>query len=984
MADILENPVDLIDDAYEQEIQVEQEPIEVVAYRSYNQLDDKPQINGVELVGNKTSSDLGITAQINSAVNSEAQTRQQADNALQGEIDAEELARQQADSTLQGKIDAEETARKAADKDIQDVLDGETLARQNADTALGGRIDTEIHDRQVADIGLQGQIDAITSKSDVVDVVATYAALQAYDTQHLGDNDVIKVLDDETHGDALTYYRWSKTNQTWSYIGQEAPYYSKSQTDTLLLGKQDKIDSTHKLSADLVDDTNATNKFVTAEDKTNWDAKQNALTAGTGIDIENGVVSTPAIVPEIVSELPTTGSEGKLYLTPKNYTRGTGTGNPVTATITDEAGKMDSFKLDGDTYQQTYSGKNLIGAVEQSYGSYGIANTLEPDGAIKCSGKCEQTYFQITRQTVDSGVASATPCNIPAGNYTLSIVSPTNAMNIVLRLYYSTSASDYSQFTLSKGNQSVSVAITSPAVMFYIWGGGTTLGQEIDTTIKLQLESGSTATIFERFTGGQPSPNPSYLQPIQTVTGEQTIRICGRNIYDKSKDLVGYALTGDGVETALAAWHVSDYIPIVGGETYVVTGMTTPGGTAKTCYYDSAKNLIEAVSQQTSPYTITPPSGSAYVRLSIFNNATQQILNSDTLQIELGSTAHNYEAYSGTDYPLNLGKNLFDYASANAKVGYILNDSGVEITDNSGGYTRNYSSVVPNSDYILSGLDTISGKTRRVYFYDSNKQFLSRTAPITTGSSKLTFTTPANCYFVNIQMFTPNDTDMSTWQLEAGSTATTYAAYKTPIELCKLGGYQDYIWKDGNTWKVHKATGKYIFETASGTGANWEASSHRVYFTVNYQNAHSITFAEYTDTTTQAPLLADKFKAISFDDLYVNGKSGIALSSTKTLSIRNNSWTDETTARNEITGTTMRYALASATDTAITDTDLIAQLEAIRTASLENGTNTISNSTLAPNLAGDMEVGYYGYNPRNRYDKFIWLNLNNNYEQIGE
>ena len=101
MADILENPVDLIDDAYEhpvdliddayeQEIQVEQEPIEFVSYRSYNQLDDKPQINGVEIVGNKTSSDLGITAQINSAVNSEAQARQSADNGLQSQIDAKQ------------------------------------------------------------------------------------------------------------------------------------------------------------------------------------------------------------------------------------------------------------------------------------------------------------------------------------------------------------------------------------------------------------------------------------------------------------------------------------------------------------------------------------------------------------------------------------------------------------------------------------------------------------------------------------------------------------------------------------------------------------------------------------------------------------------------------------------------------------------------------------------------------------------------------
>ena len=80
---------------------------------------------------------------------------------------------------------------------------------------------------------------------------------------------------------------------------------------------------------------------------------------------------------------------------------------------------------------------------------------------------------------------------------------------------------------------------------------------------------------------------------------------------------------------------------------------------------------------------------------------------------------------------------------------------------------------------------------------------------------------------------------------------------------------------------------------------------------------------------------------------------------------------------------TLRYVLATATDTTITDTTLIAQLEAIRTASLQNGTNTITNTATGSNLAGDMEIGYFGFNPTNRYDKFIWLDLNNNYEQIG-
>ena len=42
-------------------------------------------------------------------------------------------------------------------------------------------------------------------------------------------------------------------------------------------GKQDEITNANKLDADLVDDEESTNKFVTAQDKETWNAKQNAI-----------------------------------------------------------------------------------------------------------------------------------------------------------------------------------------------------------------------------------------------------------------------------------------------------------------------------------------------------------------------------------------------------------------------------------------------------------------------------------------------------------------------------------------------------------------------------------------------------------------------------------------------------------------------------------------------------------------------------------
>ena len=98
-------------------------------------------------------------------------------------------------------------------------------------------LNDEISNRENADTNLQNQIDAISASSDVVDIVGTYQDLQNYDTSKLRDNDIIKVLDDSTHNNATSYFRWKKTSSQWQYIGSEGPYYTKSETDTLLNGK---------------------------------------------------------------------------------------------------------------------------------------------------------------------------------------------------------------------------------------------------------------------------------------------------------------------------------------------------------------------------------------------------------------------------------------------------------------------------------------------------------------------------------------------------------------------------------------------------------------------------------------------------------------------------------------------------------------------------------------------------------------------------
>jgi hypothetical protein len=71
-----------------------------------------------------------------------------------------------------------------------------------------------------------------------------------------------------------------------------------------------------------------------------------------------------------------------------------------------------------------------------------------------------------------------------------------------------------------------------------------------------------------------------------------------------------------------------------------------------------------------------------------------------------------------------------------------------------------------------------------------------------------------------------------------GSTATSYAPYFTPIELCKIGDYQDYIYQSGDDWYLHKETNS---KTLNGSEFGWGKSG------TSSNNAYYISTAIFSD-----------------------------------------------------------------------------------------------------------------------------------------
>lgn len=204
------------------------------------------------------------------------------------------------------------------------------------------------------------------------------------------------------------------------------------------------------------------------------------------------------------------------------------------------------------------------------------------------------------------------------------------------------------------------------------------------------------------------------------------------------------------------------------------------------------------------------------------------------LQLEVGSTPTEFELYTGgnpapnPDYPQDVhvvsgnnnidicGKNLFDKDNITIEIGSI--GAGGSFSPSTERLRAYYIEVNENTQYTLS---TSNNDLQVVpYFYDSSKNFLS----FNNGWKNFpyTFTSPADTKYVALlfknSTNTPSIGMIGDFQLEKGSTATTYQPFESQtylinlgaMELCKIGNYQDYI---------AKSTGKNLFggEVENGT-----------------------------------------------------------------------------------------------------------------------------------------------------------------------
>lgn len=356
-----------------------------------------------------------------------------------------------------------------------------------------------------------------------------------------------------------------------------------------------------------------------------------------------------------------------------------------------------------------------------------------------------------------------------------------------------------------------------------------------------------------------------------------------------------------------------------------------------------------------------------------------------------------YQPYTGgipapnPDYPQDIqvvtgeqtvevtGKNKingsYSRISQTARCTAEASGNGFKITSTASSGATYVTVPIPNITALLGQTVTVSyvatGDGVRARFYYLNSSGGAMEGIVGTETATLPNSLGSHAG-IGVVFYTSNNSSATynDIQLEIGSTSTAYQAYQSQsytislgsTELCKIGDYRDKIfnndpnedWYDpdleDNAWYVHKEIAKYTF---TGT-ETWSTSP---YGTNSWRLVNIISFPF---DANELQIISNIFTGIKNIDRNTAGSNVIYSASGTELDIRNTSLTTLAEVQAATNGNYAYYALATPTDTKITDATLVGQLEAIDSAVLPKPIAYITVGAPDPNLPGPLKISYYG------------------------
>lgn len=626
--------------------------------------------------------------------------------------------------------------------------------------------------------------------------------------------------------------------------------------------------------------------------------------------------------------------------------------------------------LDGNTSQYTTTGKNLFNPTYQVEHQY-LAGGEETSGANN-GYSLSNGVITSSKNVQAVGRRMFNKMPLSAGTYTISgkvkftgasryfmfnsvrnMGTQTDIMALTeLNVGSATGTFNFS-FTLSQDTEDVSISLQPMTA-----NDGTLELSE------LQLEKGSTATSYEPYTGGIASPNPSYPQQVHVVSGDNSINVVGKNLFDKTRYLnavvnntsVGATGTLDSFSNSYATWIQMD-----NNASYTFSGdLSSVNSNVARAYVTNDEvqlgTSVKRVNNIANGQTYTNSDNYKYLVLVFLDVSSYN--DSFKWQIEVGSTPTTYEPYQSTSYPIHLGehwlgwigdykdrfirnegKNLLPYYQSGTYthngITYTSSGNGVytisnTATDNSyWEMTLDESYTIEEGDYIQLNNDKVVSNAQFVLRDTSNVQIAAF------GCSEINRIISLSSYvgkaIGRIRCYVVNGTAVGNMALKPmickSSTSVPFEPYGT------------------NEWYLEKKIGKQVFNGSE----NWVASStyqgsfylHQAFTEINwgrsfselYSNIFSRANVDNYQSIAQNYTKGTMFiEGVNIIDCWYGDSSG-ELSAFKTFLSNNN--------------LILYYPLATPTYTPITGT-LKDELEAVWRA------NTYANKTNVSQINADL------------------------------
>ena len=381
----------------------------------------------------------------------------------------------------------------------------------------------------------------------------------------------------------------------------------------------------------------------------------------------------------------------------------------------------------------------------------------------------------------------------------------------------------------------------------------------------------------------------------------------------------------------------NNYIQVLPNTTYTLSCNTNINNLRLSEYASDKTYIQRDVINDNKVLTITTTANTYYLRWSLnYDNSTivtQTIIDNLNLQLESGSTSTDWEPYVGgtpspnPHYPqdirvvtgnnsVKVENNVFDITTITENI--YINENGI-IGASSVTNLSDYISIESSTNYTLSyDYSTLLNSNQRNFgYYDENKTYIS--GWIYSPSDKThTITTPNNAKYLRFSY------DKNVSNIRFSTESQTYPINLGTIELCKIGNYQDYIYKENGKWYKHSEIGKVVLDGSEQCNFNTTKTITQVFEVVSplpnkLSNNYTIlnNYFIFNNPGDTEKISLDVTAAI---DVY------IAINKTTASTVAEfKNWLSTHNV-------TIYYILATPTNEEITDTTLISQLNAIENA----------------------------------------------------